>query len=135
MKQDAGLTYIGIVSSELKSLEDCPKQGREGAPAARIEIFPEFREAMKDIKPGAELIILTWFHKADRATLSVHPRGNPKNPITGVFSTRSPNRPNPIGHHLVTVNDTDGRGITVEPLEALDQTPVVDIKIRLPKDR
>lgn len=133
MKKDAHLSYIGIVSSRLKQLGDCPKQGREGAPEARVTIFSQYREAMADIRSGSEVILLTWLHEADRSVLKVHPRGNPQNPLTGVFSTRSPNRPNPIGHHRVTVTAADDEGITVAPLEVLDQTPVVDIKICLPE--
>ena len=131
MEDRIRLTPIGRVVSSLKKLEDCPKQGREGAPPARIEIFPQFRPAMADIGVGHELIILTWFHRGHRNTLKVHPRGNPGNPLTGVFSTRSPDRPNPIGHHLVQVVAVDGTDLVVTPMEALDETPVIDIKIGL----
>lgn len=129
------LTYIGEIESQLKTLEDCPKQGREGAPSARIKIFPPFREAMKRLMPGAKVVILTWFHKADRDTLCVHPRGNPENALTGVFLTRSPNRPNPIGLHEVRITALDQDSLTVEPMEALDGTPVVDIKLHMPLDK
>ena len=94
MKGHAQVTYIGRVRSGLKKLKDCPCQGKEGAPSARIEIFPEFKEGLKGIKTGTRLVLLTWFHKADREILQVHPRDNPNYPLTGVFFTRSPNRPN-----------------------------------------
>ncbi|PID81043.1 tRNA (N6-threonylcarbamoyladenosine(37)-N6)-methyltransferase TrmO [bacterium DOLZORAL124_64_63] len=128
----AQLTAIGVVRSELKTLEDCPKQGYEGAPSARIDILPPYRDALLGMKPGARVAVLTWLHNSDRDTLVVHPRHNPKNPLTGVFLTRSPNRPNPIGLHEVTVTAVDETGLTADPLEALDGTPVIDIKISLP---
>lgn len=128
------LTPVGEVISPLKELKDCPPQGREGAPSARIRIFPEFRLAMNGMAPGKKIIVLTWFHLANRATLEVHPRGNPDNPLTGVFMTRSPARPNPIGLHEVVVEQVDAAAgeLIVSPLEALDQTPVIDIKVSLP---
>ena len=101
MKQT--ITSIGKVHSRLKSLEDCPLQEKENAPEATIEIFAEFKEGIKDIKSGSKLILFTWLHQADRTVLSTRPRNNPNAPITGVFSTRSPDRPNPIGIHFVTV--------------------------------
>jgi len=124
------LTPVGEVISPLKDLNNCPPQGREGAPAARIRIFPEFRMAMKGISPGERILVLTWFHLSDRTVLECHPRGNPKNPLTGVFMTRSPNRPNPIGLHEVVVEQVDEAAgeLTVFPLEALDHTPVIDLK-------
>jgi len=129
MQDHAQVNFIGQVKSGLKTLKNCPRQGKEGAPAARVEIFPLFRDALKGIKQGSHLVLLTWFHKARRDTLEVHPQGNPKNPLTGVFFTRSPNRPNPIGLHEVRVLDVGTDGLTVEPLEALDKTPVIDIKV------
>lgn len=128
-KMDNTLHLIGRVHSPLKKLEDCPRQPDEEAPEATIEIFPEYREGIKDLVPGAEIILLTWLHEADRNELATHPRGDLQAPLTGVFSTRSPNRPNPIGMHTVTVKTIAGDGrIVVAALEALDQTPVVDIK-------
>ena len=123
------LVCIGRVVSELKTLADCPKQGVEGAPSAHIEIDPRFRSAMKDIRVGNRLILLTWFHLADRKILEVHPRHDKNRPLTGVFSTRSPHRPNPIGLHEVAVLSVGDAGFEVAPLEALDGTPVVDVKI------
>jgi tRNA-Thr(GGU) m(6)t(6)A37 methyltransferase TsaA len=119
---------IGVVRSELKNREDAPMQGYEGAPDAWIEIAPEVAEGLEGIKSSSDIILLTWLHRADRDTLLVHPRGNPDAPLTGVFATRSPDRPNPIGLHRVTVLEVDGRRLRVAPLEAIDGTPVVDIK-------
>lgn len=120
--------YIGIVHSSLKRIEDCPRQGDEGAPEAEVEIFHEFLPAISDLSAGDELILLSWLHLADRSVLSTHPRNNPATPLTGVFSTRSPDRPNPIGMHTVKVISVKGDRLRVSGLEALDQTPVVDIK-------
>jgi tRNA-Thr(GGU) m(6)t(6)A37 methyltransferase TsaA len=121
--------FIGVIHSELKKLEDCPKQESEEAPEATIEIYPDFLDGIRDIRKGSELILFTWFHLSDRNELLSHPRDNPKAPLRGVFSTRSPNRPNPIGMHIVKILNvgTDGF-IKVSNLEALDQTPVIDIK-------
>jgi len=101
-----------------------------------VEILPEFKDAIEGMAPGDRVIILTWFHQSDRRTLQVHPRGNPANPLTGVFLTRSPARPNPVGLHPVRVLSVDDQGIEVTPMEALDGTPVIDIKVDLiPKKR
>ncbi len=130
MPQTYSLHPIGIVRSSLKRLEDAPRQGEEGAPEAWVEIYPQFLDALEGIVSGTEVILLTWFHLADRETLQVHPRRDPNRPLTGVFATRSPARPNPIGLHRVTVLEVDReRGIRVKPLEAIDGTPVIDIKI------
>ena len=108
-------------------------QGSEGAPAAWLEIYPRFMEALEGITPNSEVVVLTWFHLAKRDVLKVHPRRDPNKPLSGVFATRSPDRPNPIGLHKVTVLEIDHqRGIRVYPLEAVDGTPVVDIKPVLP---
>lgn len=132
---DAALEFIGKIRSGLTCLESCPKQGREGAPSARVEILPKFRDALKGVAPGDRVVILTWFHKADRNVLQVHPRGNPANPLTGVFLTRSPARPNPVGLHPVQVRSVDEQGITITPMEALDGTPVIDIKVELSPEK
>jgi len=130
MERDAGITFVGRVRSRLRIRSECPSQGSEGAPAARLEIEPRFRSALKGMKPGSRIVILTWLDRADRTAFQVHPRGNPKNPLTGVFCTRSPNRPNPIGLHEVRVIAMEEDGtLMVEPLEVLDNTPIVDIKI------
>ncbi|MCG8471718.1 MAG: tRNA (N6-threonylcarbamoyladenosine(37)-N6)-methyltransferase TrmO [Desulfobacterales bacterium] len=131
MKEDVSLACIGKIRSPLKSLEACPKQGHEGAPSARVEILPAFQAAMKGIKPGDRLVVLTWFHLADRTVLSVHPRHDTSKPKTGVFCTRSPNRPNPLGLHETRVVEVDEGALVVDPLEALDGTPVVDIKVSM----
>ena len=123
------LRPIGIIRSELKRLEDAPRQGSEGAPDAWLEIEPMLARALSDIRPGNELVIITWLHLADRETLEVHPRNDPNTPLTGVFATRSQDRPNPLGLHRVTVREIDGTRLRIGPIEAIDGTPVVDLKI------
>src|SRR5215470_1277744 len=122
------LIPIGFVRSELKSLDEAPKQGSEGGVEAEIDIDQAFERAIDGLKEGDEVVLLTWFHQSDREVLKVHPRGDTANPLTGVFATRSPARPNPIGLHRVRVDGIDGRLLTVHPLEAIDGTPVLDIK-------
>lgn len=122
------LQPIGIVRSPLISLDDCPLQGHEGAPEAWIELLPGFETGIKDLTAGRELILLTWFHAADRSVLQCYPRKEVNAPPLGVFSTRSPDRPNPIGLHPVTVLAVEAGRLKVYPLEALDGTPVIDIK-------
>ena len=123
------LRPIGIVRSNLKRLEDCPRQGREGAPDAWVEIDPAFWDGLDGIMLGCEVVLLTWFHKAKRNILKLHPGDNPENPIRGVFTTRSSNRPNPVGLHRVAVLEVGTHGrLRVRPLEALDGTPIIDIK-------
>lgn len=119
---------IGFIRSELTRLEDAPMQGDEGAPEAWLELRPQVAQGLMGIRPRDELIILTWLHLAQRDVLQVHPRGNLKRPLTGVFATRSPDRPNPIGLHRVTVLEVTDQKLRVAPLEAIDGTPVVDIK-------
>jgi len=119
---------IGVVRSELANREAAPRQGSEGAPDAWIEVDPAVVEGLDDIAVGSEIILVTWLHQARRDLLKLHPRGDMSRPITGVFSTRSSDRPNPVGLHCVTVLEiTEGR-LKVGPLEAIDGTPVVDIK-------
>ena len=123
------LRPIGKVHSPLKRKEDCPLQENESAPAASIEIFPEFLEGIKNIEIGAEVLLLTWLHEADRTVITCVPRNNYDAPVIGVFSTRSPDRPNPIGIHSVKVVSISESGIIkISGLEALDQTPLLDIK-------
>lgn len=122
------LRPIGVISSELTSLADAPMQGSEGAPDAWLEVAAPFADALLGIATGDELLVITWFHRADRAILRTHPRSDPRNPLTGVFATRSPDRPNPLGLHPVTVRAVDGRRLRIGPIEAIDGTPVVDIK-------
>jgi tRNA-Thr(GGU) m(6)t(6)A37 methyltransferase TsaA len=119
---------VGHVESPLTDPAAAPKQGFEGAPQAWLVFSPEVAEAIRDLTVGAEVFVLTWLDQARRDVLAVHPRDDPRNPETGVFSTRSQDRPNPIGLHDTTVVAVDGTRITVEHLEAVDQTPVLDIK-------
>ena len=123
---------IGVVHSALTTREAAPKQGHEGAPEARVEIFPAFREGIEGLAAGAEIILITWFHQAHRDYLRVHPRGDRTRPLTGVFATRSPDRPNPLGLHRVFVREISGNMLRVHPLEAFEGTPVIDIKPVLP---
>lgn len=123
------LVQIGVVRSVIKDLHECPRQGREGAPGVRIDVDPRYADALDGLKTGKEILILTWLHQADRERLKVHPRGNPATPVRGVFSTRSPHRPNPIGLHQTRLVAFDSpMCIRVAPLEVVDGTPVVDIK-------
>jgi tRNA-Thr(GGU) m(6)t(6)A37 methyltransferase TsaA len=122
---------IGRVSSGLIDLQDAPRQGGEGAPDAWIVLEPGVREAADGIVPGDRLVVLTWLHAADRATLRTRPRDDPAQPMTGVFRTRSPHRPNPIGLHPVTVLAVEPDRLRVAPLEAVDGTPVLDLKVAL----
>jgi tRNA-Thr(GGU) m(6)t(6)A37 methyltransferase TsaA len=119
---------IGVVESPLVDRADAPLQGHEGAPEAWLVFDEEVAEALRDLRPGAEVLVLTWLHQADRGVLSTRPRDDPRNPIQGVFSTRSPDRPNPIGLHRVSIVAVEGNRLRVRDLEAIDQTPVIDIK-------
>ena len=123
-----GLRPIGLVESTLSDPAAAPKQGGEGAPEAWLVLEPAFREAAADLAVGDRLIVLTWLHRGDRSVLSVHPRDDPANPMRGVFSTRSQDRPNPIGLHPVEVLAIDGDRVRVSDLEAVDGTPIIDIK-------
>jgi tRNA-Thr(GGU) m(6)t(6)A37 methyltransferase TsaA len=119
---------IGYIRSSLKTLEDCPLQESEGAPEAVIEIDAAFMEGIQGMRVGASLVLLTWFHLADRRVLKCYPRRETTAPEIGVFTTRSPDRPNPVGLHRVTVLEIGPGTLKVQPLEALDGTPVIDIK-------
>lgn len=122
---------IGVVRSPLTQLADAPRQGDEGAPDAWIELDPTWADGLSRLEAGAEVIVVTWLHEADRAILEVYPRNDRTNPLTGVFATRSPDRPNPLGLHCVTVKQVEESRLLVGPIEAIDGTPVVDIKIAL----
>ena len=122
------LTPIGQVESELTDRALAPKQGFEGAPDAWLVFEPSVLDGLEGIAPGAEVIVLTWLHRADRDVLRVHPRDDVANPLTGVFSTRSADRPNPIGLHPVQVVAVEGARVRVRSLEAVDGTPIVDVK-------
>jgi len=122
---------VGWVESELATVDRAPRQPDEGAPPARIRLEPYAAPAAADLRPGDRVVVLTWLHLADRRRLSVHPRGDMSAPLTGVFSTRSPDRPNPVGLHEVTITRVLGETIEVDHLEAIDGTPVIDLKPRL----
>ncbi len=125
---DYAIHPIGWVESPLVDPDAAPLQGDEGAPDAWLVLDPTVRPAARDLDVGGEVIVLTWLDRADRETLVVQPRGDPDRPARGVFSTRSQDRPNPIGLHRVQVLAIDDTRIRVRHLEALDRTPVVDIK-------
>jgi len=122
------LRPIGVIRSTLKKRSEAPKQGSEGAPDAWIEIEPWASAGLHRMKVGDKVWVITWFHEADRDVLQVHPRSDPKRALTGVFATRSPDRPNPLGLHPVAVLEIAGNRVRVEPIEAIDGTPVVDMK-------
>ncbi|HEU5384741.1 MAG TPA: tRNA (N6-threonylcarbamoyladenosine(37)-N6)-methyltransferase TrmO [Streptosporangiaceae bacterium] len=130
MKADASFDVVpvGWVESPLTDRAQAPRQGDEGAPAAWLAFEPRVAEALRDLRPGTEIIVLTWLDRADRSVLVTRPRDDPGNPLTGVFSTRSPDRPNPVGLHRVPVIAVDGLRVQVGDLEALDGTPVIDVK-------
>jgi tRNA-Thr(GGU) m(6)t(6)A37 methyltransferase TsaA len=125
---EARLRPIGVIRSELEELSQAPRQGPEGAPDAWLDVEGWAAEALDGIAVGDEIIVITWFHRADREILKTHPRSDPKNPLTGVFATRSPDRPNPLGLQPITVLAIDGTRLRIGPIEAIDGTPVVDIK-------
>lgn len=122
------LSFIGHVQSTLKRLEDCPLQGEEGAPPAWLIINNNFEDAISDLKVGDLIIVLTWLHMADRSVLRCYPRKEVNAPHKGVFATRSPDRPNPIGLHRAKVIEVKPGKLKVSPLEALDGTLLLDIK-------
>jgi tRNA-Thr(GGU) m(6)t(6)A37 methyltransferase TsaA len=122
------LVPVGVVRSSLRERADAPRQGGEGAPDASIHLEPSFADALQGVGVGDEVFVVTWLHRADREVLQVHPRDDESRPLTGVFATRSSDRPNPLGLHRVTVLGIDGLELRVGPLEAIDGTPVVDIK-------
>ena len=127
----ASLRFIGFIRSTLRTRREAPCQGAEGAPDVWLDLLPEFAPGLLGIEPGAELMVVTWLHQGTRDVLQVHPRRNPENPLTGVFFTRSPDRPNPLGLHRVTVHEIAGPAIRIGPMEAIDGTPVVDMKVVL----
>ncbi len=122
------LRPVGVIHSELTSTDAAPRQGEEGAPDAWLQVFPWAAEALQGVAVGDQLVVLTWLDRARRDVLQVHPRGDPASPLAGVFATRSPHRPNPIGLHPVTVRRIDGLRLRIGPIEAVDGTPVVDLK-------
>jgi tRNA-Thr(GGU) m(6)t(6)A37 methyltransferase TsaA len=122
------LRPIGVIRSQLTDRSKAPKQGSEGAPDVWLEVRSFASQALHGLRAGDEIIVLTWLHQARRRTLKVHPRSDPNRPLTGVFATRSPDRPNPIGLHQVIVRKIAGNRLRIGPMEAIDGTPVVDIK-------
>jgi tRNA-Thr(GGU) m(6)t(6)A37 methyltransferase TsaA len=119
---------IGVIRSEIKQIEDAPLFYTEGAPNAFLDLMPAYKDGLDRMQPGDEIIVITWLHRARRDVLKVHPRGDASNPITGVFSTRSPDRPNPLGLHRATVLEITAGRLHIGPIEAIDGTPVIDIK-------
>lgn len=128
------LTAIGRVESSLKDVADAPRQADEGAPAAWLVFEPHVREALRGLRVDDEVVVLTWLDRARRNVLAVHPRGDATRPQEGVFRTRSPHRPNPIGLHQAKVTAVDGLRVQVDRLEAIDGTPVIDVKPVLSED-
>jgi tRNA-Thr(GGU) m(6)t(6)A37 methyltransferase TsaA len=123
------LRPIGTVRSPLRDRAEAPKQGHEGAPEAWLELDAGVAEAARNLRVGDEVVLLTWLNRAERSVLEVHPRDDPHTPLTGVFSTRSQDRPNPIGLHRVTILEIGaGPRLRVSGLEAFDGTPVLDLK-------
>lgn len=136
MSARPSLRVVGIIRSRLESRASAPRQGAEGAPDAWLEVRRPFAAALDGIAAGDELFVLTWLNRARRDRLQVYPRGERRRGLCGVFATRSPDRPNPIGLHRVTVRRVAGTRLRVGPIEAIDGTPVVDIKPVLgPRDR
>jgi tRNA-Thr(GGU) m(6)t(6)A37 methyltransferase TsaA len=129
------LRPIGHVESELVDIDAAPRQPDEGAPGAWLVIDEGYAPALDGVTVGMDLLLLTWLDRADRQTLAVHPRGDAGRPLTGVFATRAPDRPNPIGLHDVHVLAISGTRVRVRNLEALDGTPVLDLKPHLTPDR
>lgn len=127
------LNPIGHVQSSLKERTNAPRQGYDGAPEAWLVIHPSVEQGLYRIAVGDEIVLLTWLHESSRDTLEVHPGRNPDSPLTGVFATRSPDRPNPIGLHRVRVLEISQNRLRVAPLEAIDGTPLIDIKPVLAK--
>ena len=122
------LETIGVLRSPLRDRASAPMQGDEGAPDAWIELTAAVVDAVKGVEVGDELIVITWLHEARRDVLQVHPRDDESRPLTGVFATRSSDRPNPLGLHQVTALELAPGKLKVGPIEAIDGTPVVDIK-------
>jgi tRNA-Thr(GGU) m(6)t(6)A37 methyltransferase TsaA len=122
------LEPIGRVRSPLSEPGEAPRQGDEGAPDAWLELDPAVSEGLRGLEPGSDVLVVTWLHLASRDVLTVHPRGDSDRALAGVFATRSPDRPNPLGLHRVTVLAIEGASLQVRNLEAVDQTPVLDVK-------
>jgi tRNA-Thr(GGU) m(6)t(6)A37 methyltransferase TsaA len=128
------VNQIGQVESSLRDLAHAPRQADEGAPEAWLVFEPEVAEGLRDLAPGMEMVLLTWLDRARRDLLAVHPRGDPSRPVEGVFSTRSPHRPNPIGLHRIEITEVKANRLKVRHLEAVDGTPILDLKPVLSSD-
>jgi tRNA-Thr(GGU) m(6)t(6)A37 methyltransferase TsaA len=131
MASDLVLRSIGWVESPVTDPSVASRQGDEGAPDCWLVFDPDVREALDGLRPGDDIVVITWLHLADRTVRQVHPRGDPNRPIRGVFATRSQHRPNPLGLHVVTILAIDGLRINVRGIEAIDGTPIVDVKSAL----
>ena len=127
-RRRARLRPIGVVRSILKKRSDAPKQGSEGAPDAWLEVSPFALQGLQGLSVGDDIIVVTWLHRSRRDVLQVYPRSDRRQPLTGVFATRSPDRPNPLGLHRVSVRTVSKNRLRIGPIEAIDGTPVVDIK-------
>ncbi|HKW62617.1 MAG TPA: tRNA (N6-threonylcarbamoyladenosine(37)-N6)-methyltransferase TrmO [Candidatus Acidoferrum sp.] len=127
-RQREELRPIGLIRSSIKQRSEAPKQGSEGAPDAWLEVNPQAAEGLDGLRVGDEIIVVTWLHQAHRDVLKVHPRSDRTKPLTGVFATRSPDRPNPLGLHPVIIREVENNRLRIGPIEAIDGTPVVDIK-------
>ena len=130
---DEGFTVrpIGRLQSELRELADAPRQGDEGAPDAWLELDARYLDGLAGLGTGDTIVVITWLDRAVRDVLQVHPRGDRRTPLAGIFATRSPHRPNPLGLHRVVVRELEGSRLRVGPIEAIDGTPVLDIKVAL----
>lgn len=126
--KSAQLRPIGVIRSSIKKRSEAPRLGREGAPDAWLEVSSFAMDCLDGLAAGTDVIVLTWLHQARRQVMKVHPRSNPRNPLTGVFATRSPDRPNPVGLHRVTIREITKNRLRIGPIEAIDGTPVIDIK-------
>lgn len=124
----AQLRPIGVIRSSIKKRSEAPKQGSEGAPDAWLEVSPLVAPGLDGLAAGDDIVVVTWLHQARRDVLKVHPRSDRHRPLTGVFATRSPDRPNPLGLHPVTIREVAKNRLRIGPIEAIDGTPVVDIK-------
>jgi tRNA-Thr(GGU) m(6)t(6)A37 methyltransferase TsaA len=134
MMSSYSLQPIGIIRSSIRGRKGAPRQGFAGGVDAWVELDPSVEDGLLGIEPGQEVILITWLHQSARDTLQVYPKWNPELPLTGVFLTRSPDRPNPLGLHRVRILEVDGTRLKVGPLEAIDGTPVVDIKAVLKEE-
>jgi tRNA-Thr(GGU) m(6)t(6)A37 methyltransferase TsaA len=128
MQEEYRVHPVGHIRSTLRALDQAPKQGSEGAPDAWLDMDPAFSRGLSGMMAGDEVIVITWLHRANRGMLEVHPRDDPAIPLHGIFATRSPGRPNPLGLHRVTVREISGIRLRIGPIEAIDGTPVVDMK-------